>query len=91
VPLKSQAFLATDFPLTERQASVGLLRITVIQVLIGLLVGLFLWGQPGEAATPKRILVLGEDSYIPTESVQAWAGAEVQNGLGEHDLLEFTS
>ncbi len=58
-------------------------------MLIGVLLGVGLWLQPGTAAGSKLILPLGDVSYISPQTVQAWTGAEVEMALGEHELVEF--
>jgi hypothetical protein len=61
-------------------------RISPIRVLVGVLVGISLSLLPASAEASKLILVLGDDSYIPSDAVQ---GAEVKKELGEYELLEF--
>jgi hypothetical protein len=63
-----------------------MLRISPIRVLAGVLVGISLSLLPASSAAAKLILVLGDDSYIPSDAVQ---GAEVKKELGEYELLEF--
>ncbi|MFQ5881725.1 MAG: hypothetical protein ACE5I9_04545 [Candidatus Methylomirabilales bacterium] len=60
------------------------------RLLIALLLGLSFFVRAGGAAEPsKLILALGDDSYISSEEVKGWTGAEVKEELGDHDLLEF--
>lgn len=59
------------------------------RVLPGVLLSLFLLFRPGAAEPAKLILVLGDDSYIPAEAVNALTGAEVTRELGGRDLQEF--
>lgn len=59
------------------------------RVLSALFLGLILFLRPGAAEASKLILILGDDSYIPPEAVEAWTGAEVKKELGSRSLLEF--
>ncbi|MFQ5962349.1 MAG: hypothetical protein ACE5MG_13230 [Candidatus Methylomirabilales bacterium] len=59
------------------------------RVLPGLFVCLVLLLGEAAAGPSKLILVLGDDSYIPAEAVQALTRAQIIRGLGERDLLEF--
>ncbi len=61
------------------------------RVLAGLLLSLFLFFRQGAAEPAKLILVLGDDSYIPAEAVNALTGAEVKRELGGRDLQEFAA
>lgn len=59
------------------------------RVLPGLLLAFTLFLRQAAAEPVKLILVLGDDSYIPTEAVKDRANAEIKGQLWEHDLLEF--
>jgi hypothetical protein len=61
-------------------------RISPIRALVGVLVGLCLSLHPAAAGASKLILVLGDNSYIPSDAVQ---DAEIKKELGEYELVEF--
>lgn len=61
-------------------------RKNLICTLIALLLGAGLWSSSAAEETSKRILVLGDASYLPAEAV---AGAEIARELGEGDLMRF--
>jgi hypothetical protein len=61
-------------------------RISPIQTMVTVLVGLTLSLHPAAAGAAKLILALGDDSYIPSGAVQE---VEVKKELGEYELDEF--
>lgn len=62
-----------------------MLRTKPIYMLISLLLGIGLWSYAWAAEPSKRILALGDGSYLPGEVM----GGEVTRELGDRKLMDF--